>query len=107
MAEIVPQATNIVSHAICMEAANVFPVTIDDWKRRIPSIVDGYKFNGIYNCAETELFYSALPDKALAIKGQECRGGKRSKEDVTALLNLCQTLKMLLNYSFTPIYISR
>ncbi|KAI0226289.1 hypothetical protein LSAT2_023084 [Lamellibrachia satsuma] len=62
---------NIGFHAICREAVDVSSVTIDDWKQRIASIIDGYKLNDIYNCDETGLFYCALPDKTLAIKGQE------------------------------------
>ena len=68
------------------EAAQVSPMTIDDRKQRIPSIADGFKPDDIHNCDETGLFYRELPDKTLAIKGQECREGKRSKEHVTALL---------------------
>ena len=62
---------NIGFHAIYREAVDVSSVTIDDWKQRIASIIDGYKLNDIYNCDETGLFYRALPDKTLAIKGQE------------------------------------
>ena len=35
----------VVFHVICGEAANISPMTIDDWKQRIPSIIDGYKLD--------------------------------------------------------------
>ena len=77
---------NFAFHVICGEAADISPVTIDDWKQQIPSIINGYKLDNICNCDETGLFYRALPDKTLAIKDQECREGKWLKERVTALL---------------------
>ena len=77
---------NIAFNVISGEAADVSSETIDDWKKRIPSIIDGYALEDIYNCDETGLFYRALPDRTLSIKGQQCQGGKRSKERVTALL---------------------
>ena len=79
------ESHNIAFNVISGEAADVSSETIDDWKQRIPSIIDGYALEDIYNCDETGLFYRALPDKTLSIKGQQCQGGKRSKERVTAL----------------------
>ena len=70
---------NIAFNVISGEAADVSSETIDDWKKRIPSIIDGYALEDIYNCDETGLFYRALPDRTLSIKGQHCQGGKRSK----------------------------
>ena len=45
-------------NVISGEAADVSSETIDDWKQRIPSIIDGYDLENIYNCDETGLFYS-------------------------------------------------
>ena len=59
---------NIAFNVISGEAADVSSETIDDWKKRIPSIIDGYALEDIYNCDETGLFYRALPDRTLSIK---------------------------------------
>ena len=40
---------------------------------------------------ETGLFYCALPDRTLAIKGQECTGGKKAKERITLALCVSMT----------------
>ena len=40
---------------------------------------------------ETGLFYRALPDRKLAIKGQECTGGKKAKERITLALCVSMT----------------
>ena len=33
---------------------------------------------------ETGIFYRAVPDKTLKYKGDECKGGKKSRERITA-----------------------
>ena len=35
---------------------------------------------------ETGLFYRCLPDKTLSFKGQQCSGGKKSKERITVMV---------------------
>ena len=37
----------------------------------------------VFNADETGLFYLCLPDKTLSFKGQQCSGGKQSKERIT------------------------
>lgn len=39
----------------------------------------------IFNADETGLFWKALPNKTLAISGEECKGGKLAKERLTVL----------------------
>ena len=62
------------------EAADVQQETIDGWFERLRALVQGYKLEDIWNEDETGCFYRALPDKTLAEKRKECRGGKRSKK---------------------------
>jgi hypothetical protein len=40
----------------------------------------------VFNADETALFYRILPNRSFVVKGQECRGGKQSKERLTLLL---------------------
>ena len=77
---------NISFNALSGEAADVNMTTVEDWKARIPEIIDGYSMDDIYNCDETCLFYHALPEKSLCVKGSDCKGGKKSKERITVLL---------------------
>ena len=65
-------------------------IVVDDWKERLPDLISGYKPDDIYNMDETGLFYRDLPDRTLAVKGQECTGGKKAKERIT--LALCVSL---------------
>ena len=72
--------------AICGESATVDPTTVDDWKIRLPLIIDKYAPKDVYNADETGLFFKALPDRSLVMAKETCKGGKRSKECFTVLL---------------------
>ena len=54
-----------------------------DWKARLPKICEGYALRDIYNLDESGLFYRNLPDYSLAIKGEDCTGGKKAKQRIT------------------------
>ncbi|XP_071043603.1 tigger transposable element-derived protein 6-like [Parasteatoda tepidariorum] len=40
----------------------------------------------VRNADETGLFYQLMPDKTMAFKGENCKGGKKSKQRLTVLL---------------------
>ena len=46
--------------------------TVDSWLECIPSIIEA---RNIWNCDETGCYWKALPDKGLAEKKKECKGG--------------------------------
>ncbi|XP_052221853.1 tigger transposable element-derived protein 6-like [Dreissena polymorpha] len=77
---------NINFAAVCGESNSVNQVTVDDWVERLPTILAGYDLCDVFNMDETGLFFRALPDKSLSIKGEDCKGGKRSKERLTVAL---------------------
>ena len=77
---------NIGNAKLCGERADVDPVTVDSWKDRLPEITEYYTPNDIYNLDETGLFFHALPDKSLVVKGSNCAGGKKSKKRLTVSL---------------------
>ena len=60
--------------------------TVDEWEQRLHDLLSGYNERDIYNMDETGSFLRALPDKTLAVQNEECPGGKRSKERITASL---------------------
>lgn len=59
---------------------------VEDWLQKIPQIIDNYSAYEIWNLDESGLFYRALPDRTVALKGTNCRGGKLAKERITVLL---------------------
>ncbi|XP_031549387.1 tigger transposable element-derived protein 6-like [Actinia tenebrosa] len=68
---------------ICGESAEVDTETVDEYKQRIPGIVEEYLPENIFNCDETGLYFRALPNKSLSAKGENTKGTKASKEKVT------------------------
>ena len=74
---------NLKQLAVSGEAADVPEETVECWQERLKVILAGYKAEDIWNEDETGCFYRALPEKTLAEKKKECRGGKKSKERIT------------------------
>lgn len=77
---------SIVYGKINGESGGVDNATIEDWKKKIPEIIEGYSLRDIYNLDETGLFYKASVDSTMHTKGEDCSGGKRSKERLTVML---------------------
>ena len=59
------------------EAADVSESMVDDWRRHLESVCEGYQLRDIFNADETGIFYRALPTKSMKVKGEEARGGKK------------------------------
>ena len=76
---------NINCAVVCGEGAAVNPETITDWKERLSGITDQYEPKDIFNMDETGIFFRALPEKTLRVRGTDCLGGKKSKERLTAM----------------------
>jgi hypothetical protein len=72
---------------LCGESASVDTDTVDYWKTEsLLRNLEDYKPNEIFNADETGIFFSLLPSKTCAIRGDPCHGGKKSKERLNALL---------------------
>lgn len=86
----------IVCRAITGESAVVDPKIVDEWREKLPQIIQNYSPNDIFNADETGLFYKLLPDRTLQMKGEKCHGGKRSKERLTLMVaaNMSGTEKL-------------
>ncbi|CAF1199521.1 unnamed protein product [Rotaria sordida] len=59
---------------ICGESAAVDLTTVDEWKKRLVSIIDSYDPNDVYNADETGLFFKALPNRSLVTAKDTCKG---------------------------------
>ena len=59
---------------------------VEDWKTRLPEILAGYSKEDIFNADETGLFFRALPNRSLVVKGDECKDGKKANDRITALI---------------------
>ena len=59
---------------------------INTWKTGpLQTLLQEYAPQDIYNCDETGLFFKMEPAKSYTFKGEDCHGGKRSKERITVL----------------------
>ena len=63
---------------------------------RLESICEGYQPCDIFNVDETGLFYRAFPNKSLAVRGSQCKGGKNSKERLSFFLTASITGEKLI-----------
>ena len=77
---------NISFRTVCGESSAVDENIVSDWQKRITGICESYEERNIFNCDETGLFFRTLPSKTMAFKGENCAGGKISKERLTVLL---------------------
>jgi hypothetical protein len=79
-------------HSVCSgkisgEAAAVDNNVVGNWLNTVwPELRRQYNSDDIFNADETGLFYKLTPDKTLKFKGEECKGGKLSKDRITVLL---------------------
>ena len=69
-----------------VERGDVDSTTVDDWKKNLPALCEGYRPEDIFNMDETGLFFHETTNKSFHTKGDDCAGGKQSKERITLAL---------------------
>lgn len=52
----------------------------------VKGLLKNYTSGDIYNADEFGLYFNVMPDKSFTFKGENCHGGKLSKERLTVLL---------------------
>ncbi|XP_068720564.1 tigger transposable element-derived protein 6-like [Montipora capricornis] len=75
---------NIGQMNIAGEEDNVSPQTIDSWSETVKELTKGYSPRDAWNEDETGCFWKAMLEKSLSQKEKRCRGGKNSKQRITA-----------------------
>uniref|UniRef100_A0A1E1XKZ6 Putative tick transposon n=1 Tax=Amblyomma sculptum TaxID=1581419 RepID=A0A1E1XKZ6_AMBSC len=77
----------VVGRVISGESASADSDAAASWVAdKLPGILSRFEAAEVYNADETALFYQMLPGRTLALKGDDCRGGKQSKLRITILL---------------------
>lgn len=77
----------IVSKKICGESASVTENAVFDWyKSTLPSIMQRFSPENVFNSDETGLFWKLSPENTLAFKAEKCHGGKCAKDRVTVVV---------------------
>ena len=59
------------------EAGEVAEYTVSAWMEKLVELTRGYELADIWNIDETGCFFKALPEKGLAEKKSQARGGKK------------------------------
>jgi hypothetical protein len=62
------------------ESGSVNEDTLENWKKSLPDLLQGYKEKNIFNANKTWLFHNLLPNKTFSMKGEPCHGREKSKE---------------------------
>ena len=85
---ILPDVFSYISHFVCLYNFNYTGRPL-----RGPGIIgiSGYDPTDIWNLDEISFLFRALPDKSLSEKAKKCKGGKKSKEHLTAALLVSAT----------------
>lgn len=84
------------------ERGDVNVNSVADWKEKHKDICKGYQPKDILKLDETGLFYRDTSRKPFHFKGEDCAGGKRSKERITVMLCASVTGK-----KFKPLVIGK
>ena len=66
------------------EVDDIPKMTIQSWIERLPELTSGYELRNIWNMDELGLFFKGLSEKGLIEKSRRCKGGKKSKQRLTA-----------------------
>lgn len=91
------QRHDLVFRIVSGEGKDVSMETCAMWRNgSLQGYLESYTPRDIFNADETALFFKLLPDKTITYKGDNCAGGKRSKERVTVLVaaNMTGTEKL-------------
>ncbi|CAB3246373.1 unnamed protein product [Arctia plantaginis] len=78
---------NIVAGKIVGESSSVDQNSTTNWLISVwPNLRRQFSDDEIFNADETGLFYKLMPDKTLKFKGENCSGGKLSKDRITVMV---------------------
>ncbi|KAJ8882567.1 hypothetical protein PR048_014378 [Dryococelus australis] len=73
-------------HKAVDESASVDPKSVSEWLPLLQNVLSHYQPRDIYNADELGMFCNLIRDCTRAVKGDLCKGMKRSKELLTVLL---------------------
>lgn len=77
---------NITLQKVCGEEEKVDDKSVSEWHTINDPIISSYSLKDRFNMDETGLFFKALPESTLAIRGEKCHGGQKSKDRITVSL---------------------
>lgn len=76
----------IMCHTLSGEGSAVNLDSCEKWLENFRPLLQEYEERDVYNVDETGVFYKLLPERSLAVKNETCHGGKKHKDQVTAVV---------------------
>ena len=70
---------------LCGEADEISTTTVEVWIERLPELCHEYEPQNILILDELGLFFKAFSEKGLVVKSKKQKGGKDSKQRMTAM----------------------
>ncbi|KAG0427022.1 hypothetical protein HPB47_025904 [Ixodes persulcatus] len=72
---------------VCGEKADMDRAACEDWlSRELKDRLASYSLDDMFNADETAIYYKLLSNKTITFQGDDCAGGKRSKERLTVMI---------------------
>lgn len=72
---------------VCGEKADVDRAKCEEWlSGDLKDLLAAYSLDDVFNADETALYYKLLPSKTITFQGDDCAGGKKSKERLTVMV---------------------
>lgn len=72
--------------SVCGESRAADENSVKQWKEEtLPTLLRGWKASDIFNLDESGIFFKMLPGRTFALSKEDCSGGKKSKERITAM----------------------
>ncbi|XP_046398110.1 tigger transposable element-derived protein 4-like [Ischnura elegans] len=69
------------------EAGAVDSQSLLEWQQQVlRPLLRQFSVDDVFNLDETGLFWQLLPNKTMAFRGEQCTGGKKSKQRITFLI---------------------
>lgn len=83
---------SISARVVCGEAAHADKEGAEEWQNgQLQQEIAKYAAEDVFNFDESALFYRLLPNRTLAFKGENCTGGKLSKERISVAFGVNMT----------------
>ena len=76
---------------MCGELNEVSAEVVEKFIKKFPEFAKGFKNEDIFNADECSLFFKAMPDSSVVMKGDTRKRGKVSKQHFTVLLYASMT----------------
>jgi len=77
---------------------------VNAYKNKVPTIIEKFSPNDVFNADETGLFFRATPTRSLIQRGESTKGTKQSKDRLSILLACSMTGKFRIVFAVNKLF---